>query len=173
MSSLILNFGKFNGIGLEQLALGYGMNKKGTAGYEYFYLLGKGKKKYFGRFQGSMYCMNRWNYVRNKLNRFRVVESCNVCKSVPATTLSIAGSGEYGYSYKGFICCDSQECKDNLIAYVNHTRLVPIGFDVVMDVATKGDQKEMQTYLRRLTGFNRGLSSAYVCADFIDSLVLR
>lgn len=173
MQPLTLDFGKFNGVSLEQLALGYGMEQKGTAGYDYFYLLGLGDPKYFGRFQRSLFCKNRWNEIRNKLNNFVCVKECSICKTSPATTLSIAGSGEYGYSYKGFICCNNTECRDKLTAYVNHTRLENIGFDIVRTLERKSDSREMQVYLRRLAGFHRGLTDPYVCADFISQLMLR
>ena len=177
MQPFILNFGKYEGRGLEEIALGKGSKGKSQR-YFYFNQLMNDDPKYFGRFQQSPKAKSRWEYVHHKLNNFVSKYPCSVCEDETPTKISIAGCREYGYSMgRSYLACDDQECQERLLFDTNKAILHDLGFDAILEYGwrngnTKFDEKELQNLMKQLAGWE-GRLNPQRAADFIEGLELR
>lgn len=181
--ALILGFGKYRGVSLEEIALGkscpIGSGK--SEGYYYFHQLGRGDEKYFGGFQKNPRYMTRWNEIHEILNNFKPVYKCGMCKIKTPAVVSIAGSGKYGYSMgTSYIACDNRDCRRSLISMPSgDTMLYPLGFDTILDFGwsaggKKFDEKQVLRLMLRLVGWKSGTRiTANSATEFIDDLELR
>ncbi|MBD3247220.1 hypothetical protein GF378_01215 [Candidatus Pacearchaeota archaeon] len=113
---LILDFGKYKGMSLEEVALGRHPPKEEnpkSEGYFYFFQLIQGDPKYFSRFRIPEN-IERWTEIHKQLNNFKAIESCENCGE-DSTLISIAGDNS-GYSFYPYVCCDRLECKEATIS---------------------------------------------------------
>lgn len=178
--AFILNFGKYRGTSLEEVALG--KNPKGSTaksvGYYYFKQLAEGDPQYFGRFQNSPSAMRRWNEIYHKLDNFKPVYPCSVCNERVPDKISIA-FGHGGISMGRFLACESQECRDSLTVDCNGALLYDITFDLIAGFGwsgggDKGYEKMMTELMRDLAGWKKGKRLTPESAtDFINSLTVR
>src|SRR3989338_10650813 len=103
-----VNFGKYKGMSLEEIALGKSCPRGGgkSEGYYYFNQLAKGDPKYFRYFQNNYFSMQKWDEIHTKLNKFKSPFTCGSCHAKTPTKISVAGSGQYGYSVSpAYITC--------------------------------------------------------------------
>jgi hypothetical protein len=114
--ALILDFGKYKGFSVEEVALGRsppGEENHKSEGYFYFFQLLSGKEEYFQRFRtpGNV---ERWAEIHRRLNTFKSIRGCGNCGDV-ASVVSIAGDNA-GYSmHPDHVSCDRQECKEEVL----------------------------------------------------------
>lgn len=181
--ALILDFGKYRGTSLEEIALGKkALNGGGKSeGYYYFQQLGAGDRQYFGRFQENSKYMDRWNEIHFKLNNFKSVYMCSECKIEIPTVVSISGNVRSGYSMGTcFIACDNPDCKKSLISMPSsETHLYPLGFDTILRFGwsckgKKFDQKQVLHLMLDLAGWKKGTRlTPDRATEFIDNLDIR
>ena len=175
-------FGKYKGESLEEVALGKKVSKGGKQeGYEYFVNLGQGKPEYFGKFQETAKAMERWNDIYFKLNMFVTDEKykCHSleCENTP-TQISIAGTGEYGFSVSpAYISCDDDYCQSSLANMSHKSRLYPLGFNTILRFGWHGsgakrDQQQIQKVLKDLAGWEGNITEDRA-TDFIENLQTR
>ncbi len=175
-------FGKYKGKSLEEIALGKKVLKGGKQeGYEYFYNVGKGERKYFGSFQETTKAMERWNQIYFKLNMFVPDEKykchSSECENTP-TKISIAGNGEYGFSVSpAYISCDDDYCQSSLVSMSHQSRLYPLGFNTMLNfgwhgTGAKRDQQQIAKVLKDLAGWKGNITEDRA-TEFIDNLQTR
>ena len=176
----ILRCGKYKGTSLEEVALGKGCPGGKSEGYYYFNQLATGEAKYFGWFWNSMSARRRWNEVHTRLNNFVSAKNCVTCGQVPATVISVAGSGRYGYSVGScYVACDKEDCQRSLTRMPScGTMLLPIGFDTILQFGwsagdRKYDEKKITKLMLELAGWTQGRMTAQNATDFIDSRTLK
>lgn len=176
-------FGKYKGTSLEEVALGKACPGGGgkAEGYYYFNQLAKGDLKYFGMFQRSSSAMEKWKYIHQKLNQFKSPTSCGVCGKNSPTRISIAGSGQYGYSISSsYVTCDDKNCQIAMASMPSSgTGFYPLGFDTILQFGwasrnTKYDEKRLTEVLRELAGWSKGQRiNDKTATEFIDRITLR
>jgi hypothetical protein len=114
--ALILDFGKYKNMSLEEIALGrrpLGEENPKSEGYFYFFQLIGGKEKYFQKFR-TPENIERWTEIHKRLNHFKPIKNCGNCNDV-ASVVSIAGDNA-GYSmHPDYVSCDRVECKEEII----------------------------------------------------------
>ena len=179
----MMEFGKYRGYSLEEMALGKRFQTvKGDEGYHYFHSLANGDRKYFGLFQDSQGAMNRWRTIHHKLNNFKAIYPCAACGASSSTRVSIARSGEGGYSMEpSYICCNNKGCGKSLTAQTNDAVLYPLGFDTILLFGwsaggRKNDEAEVEVaeFMRTLAGWKKGRKmTAESATEFIDGLTIR
>lgn len=178
-----VSFGKYEGTSLEQIALGKSCPHGGgkAEGYYYFNQLAKGDPKYFSKFQNNSFAMQRWDEIHTKLNLFKSPYKCAVCNTKTPTKLSIAGSGEYGYSMgRNYITCDDEPCRQAMASMPGSgTRFCNLGFDTILEFGwasgnRKFDEQMLADLLKNLAGWPAGQKlTDKACTQFIDSITLR
>jgi len=176
-----LNFGKYNGTSLEEVALG--KNPKGSkaksVGYFYFKQLTEGDPKYFGRFQRSPIAMRRWQEIYHKLDNFKPAYPCSICNERTPNVISIAFGGGGISMGRNFVACEEDDCRRSLTANCSGTMLYDISFDLISGFGwsgggDKGYEKMMTDLVKDLAGWKKGKRLTPESAtEFIDKLTVR
>jgi len=175
-------FGKYKGVSLEEIALGKKSPKGGgkSEGYYYFNQLGNGDPKYFSSFQRSGSAMQKWDEIHLKLNQFKSPYNCAICSTNTSTKISIAGSGEYGYSVsRSYITCDDEQCQTAMTSMPSSgTGLYNLGFDTALNFGwssggKKYDQQKILEVMKEIAGWTAKRITEKNATEFIDNLTLR
>ncbi len=106
--------------------------------------------------------MKRWNEIYFKLNMFVPDEKykCHSaeCENTP-TKISIAGTGEYGFSVSpAYISCGEDYCQNPLVSMSHQSTLHPLGFNTILNfgwrgIGAKRDQQQVARVLKDLAGW--------------------
>jgi len=173
-------FGKYKGVSLEEIALGKTIPGGKSEGYYYFNQLANGDPKYFSYFQNNLRAMQRWSEIHAKLNRFKSPYPCAVCGKNTPTRISIAGSGQWGYSVgRSYITCEDENCQQSMCSMPSSgTGLYPLGFDTGLQFGwssggAKYDQKRILEVIREVAGWTASRITEKNATEFIDGITLR
>ena len=177
-----LNFGKYKGTSLEEIALGKSCPGGGgkSEGYYYFNQLATGDPKYFSYFQNNSFAMGRWKEIHTKLNLFKSPYNCAICHTKTPKKISIAGSGQWGYSVgSGYITCEDKNCQSAMLSMPSSgASLYHLGFDTILSFGWgsgghKYDQKRIAEVIREVAGWTAKRITEDNATEFIDSITLR
>ena len=148
--------------------------------FYYFNQLEKGDPKYFRYFQNNYFSMQKWDEIHTKLNKFKSPFTCGSCHAKTPTKISVAGSGQYGYSVSpAYITCDDPQCQSAMLSQPSSgAGLYPLGFDLILQFGwnsgnRKYSEQRMTDVLREIAGWTAGRIIENNATEFIDKIVLR